>query len=321
MARVVCLGSALQDIILTDHDDFTSSHVAGQSIFGQLVIGSKVNIDNITYDVGGGGTNAAASFARHGHETIFIGNIARDPAGEAILQTLDREGIDNSYVGISNRLKTGCSVILLDSTTGERTILTHRGASSKFNNFDESDLDLIQPDWLYVTSIGGDMDTLLRFFEKAHAIGAKIMFNPGKLELEQNKKLLGLLSEVDILLVNKREATSIVPGEILSELISKLSNYVESVIITDASMGAIATDGKTTYRLGIYEDVPVRDATGAGDAFGAGFLAHFIANNSFRDSLIFGAANSTSVISHIGAKKGILTGQENLHPMPVQEVK
>ena len=127
MARIVSLGSALQDIYLVDRDDFVSSNYKGQSIFGQLEIGSKVDIDKISFEVGGGGTNSATTFARHGHEAIFIGNISRDPAGEAILQTLDDEGIDSSYVGFSTKLNTGCSIILLDAKSGERTILTHRG--------------------------------------------------------------------------------------------------------------------------------------------------------------------------------------------------
>ena len=146
------------------------------------------------------------------------------------------------------------------------------------------------------------------------------MFNPGKLELEQKKKLLGLLEDVDILLLNKAEAAELVPGKVLAELLSHLANYVPTAIITDGSMGAIATDGKETYRFGIYEDVRVKDTTGAGDAFGSGFLAHLAAGNSFEDSLIFGSANSTSVVHQLGAKAGILTGKEDLHPMPIQRI-
>lgn len=327
MARIVALGSALQDLYLIDRDDFVATEVYSvsqkrhESIFGELKIGSKVDIDRLLYEVGGGGTNAAVEFARHGHESIYFGNIGKDAAGEAVLACLDKEGVDSSYVTYASRKNTGCSVILLDTHSGERTILTHRGASAKFDNLSESDLELVQPDWLYVTSLRGDMDTLLRFFEKAKGLGAKIMFNPGKLELCEKKKLIGLLDLVDILLVNKREAAEIVPGTVLAELLSHLHNYVKTVIITDGSMGAIATDGEKTYRFGIYEDLPVKDTTGAGDAFGSGFLAHLAAGKSFRQSLIYASANSTSVVTQLGAKKGLLTGAEDLHQMPIQEVR
>ena len=320
MARIVSLGSALQDIYLVDHDDLTSTQIGSSAIFGEILVGSKVDIDKISYEVGGGGINSAISFARHGHEAIFLGNIAHDSAGAAIVKTLDREGIDSSYINFLERKSTGTSVILLDSKTGERTILTCRGASEQFGNFSEKDLSLIQPDWLYVTTLRGDMDTLERFFKFAKKQEIKIMFNPGVKELENPKQLLKLLKYVDILNVNKSEAGEIVPGVLLTELVYHLKDYVETVIITDGPMGGIASNNDETYRFGIFEDQKVKDATGAGDAFGSGFLAHFAANKSFKDSLIFASANSTSVVSKLGANAGILTGKEKLHLMPMQKI-
>ena len=320
MARILSLGAALQDVFLIDRDDFQPTQIGGQSIFGQIMIGTKVDIDKMSYEVGGGGVNTAVTFARHGHEAILMSNLGRDVAGEAVLKKLDSEGIDSSYIEYASRKGTGSSVVLLDAKQGERTILTYRGASRKFDNFNEEDLELIQPDWLYVTTVGGDMETLLRFFEKAHEMGVKIMFNPGTLELNEGKKLIGLLEDVDILLVNKTEAARIVPGTILTELLSHLKNYVETVLITDGAMGGIATNRRESYRFGIYEDVAVKDTTGAGDAFGAGFLAHLAAGYSFRDALVFGSANSSAVVQKLGANRGILTGAEELHPMPIQEI-
>ena len=316
MARIVSLGSSLQDIYLVDHDDLVSS----DSLYDRITVGTKVDIDKISYEVGGGATNAATSFVRHGHESVILSNVGRDIAAEAIRACLDEEGIDSSYLE-TVRENTGCSVILLDSKSGERTILTHRGASARFDNLSEKCLDSIAPDWLYVTSLRGDMATLKRFFKYAKKNDIKVMFNPGKLELEHKSELTKLLEYVDILLVNKREAAQIVPGETLEELLSHLKNYLRTVIITDGQMGAIARDGSKTYRFGLYEDLKVKDTTGAGDAFGSGFLAHFAAGHSFHDSLVFASANSTSVVTKLGAKTGILTGREKLHQMVVQEIK
>ncbi|MBQ7802468.1 carbohydrate kinase family protein [Candidatus Saccharibacteria bacterium] len=318
MARIVSLGSALQDIYLIDRDDFGSMTLNDKSLFKSLEIGSKYDIDSIDFYVGGGGTNSAVTFARSGHEAIYLGNMAHDPAGEAILKKLDEEGIDTSFISFPPKGKTGCSIILLDSKTGERTVLTFRGASAKFNNLKPSDLDLIQPDWLYVTTLRGDMGTLLAFFEKAHELGAKIMFNPGVLELMSPKQILGLLGDVDVLLLNKREAAELVPGTLLQELLNKLKNYCPTVLITDGAMGGIASNGEKTYRFGIYEDVKIKDTTGAGDAFGSGFLAALASGKTFKQSLVFASANSTSVVQRRGAKNGILSVDTPLHPMPIQ---
>ena len=320
MARIVSIGSALQDIYLIDHDDLVPTTIGEAAIFGKVLVGSKVDIDRISYEVGGGGVNSSITFARHGHEAVFIGNISRDPAGMAIIKALNREGIDSSYVNFLERKSTGTSVVLLDSKSGERTILTCRGASEQFGNFDEKDLDLIQPDWLYVTTLRGDIDTLTRFFTYAKKLDIKVMFNPGVRELEQTEALLGLLKYVDILNVNKSEASSLVPGKTLTELLGHLSNYVETVIITDGMMGGIATNGAETYRFGIYEDVRVKDATGAGDAFGSGFLARTADGRDFKTALVFASANSTSVITKLGANRGILGRNNKLHMMPIQKI-
>ena len=133
-------------------------------------------------------------------------------------------------------------------------------------------------------------------------------------------KCTKLLKYVDVLNVNKSEASKLVPGVMLEELLYHLNNYVETVIITDGPMGGIAGNGTEVYRFGIYEDKKIKDATGAGDAFGSGFLAHLAAGHSFRNSLIFASANSTAVVAKIGANKGILTDAEKLHPMPIQKL-
>lgn len=317
MARIVSIGAALQDVYLIDHDDFGTN---SRGFFNQIELGTKVDIDKIKFSTGGGATNAATTFARYGHESIFMGCIANDPAGQAILNSLDDEGIDSSYITYLNRYQTGYSIILL-APSGERTILTCRGASAHFDALSPDDLETACPDWLYVTTFRGEMDILDRFFTKAKSLGIKIMFNPGVLELDHLRKFLGLLSDVDILILNKNEAQKVVEGKLLTELVSKLKNYVPNVIITDGNQGAIASDGKEIYRAGLYEDVKIKDSTGAGDAFGSGFLAAYADGKSFTDSLIFASANSTSVVQHIGSKDGILTKNTRFHNMPIEEVR
>ena len=317
MARIVSIGAALQDVYLIDHDDFGTN---SRGYFNQLELGTKVDIDTIQFGTGGGATNAATTFARNNHESIFMGCIANDPAGDAIIASLDIEGIDSSYVTYTTRAHTGYSVLLL-APSGERTILTCRGASAKFELLNPDDLDTINPDWLYVTTFRGNMDMLDQFFTKAKSLGAKIMFNPGNLELEHKRKLLGLLSDVDVLLVNKQEAKKIVDGTSLLELIERIKNYVPTAIITDSHQGAIATNQDEIWRIGLYEDVKVKDSTGAGDAFGSGFLAAYAGGKSFKDSLIFASANSTSVVQKIGSKAGIINQNTKLHDMPIQEIR
>lgn len=318
-STIVSIGAAVQDVFLSHSDEFKpASDKSVKEQFMQLTIGSKADVNRIHFSTGGGATNASVTFARQGLNAIFMGTIGDDPAGIAVLEDLDREGVDASHVSYSKRYNTGYSVLLL-APSGERTILTYRGASTHYDarNFDISDLNA---EWLYVSSLAGAMEPLDKIFNTArHKAGARIFFNPGKGELSQPRKLKALLEDVEILSVNKEEASLIVEGETLEELVRHMLHYVPVAIISDGPNGVIASDGKTIVRAGMYEDVPVTDRTGAGDAFGSGFLSQWAKGKSLKDSIVYASANSTSVVTKIGAKAGILRGNAKLHEMPLTE--
>jgi ribokinase len=163
------------------------------------------------------------------------------------------------------------------------------------------------------------MEALDKIFAQAKKLGIKIMFNPGKRELAHPAKLKSLLEDVEILSVNKEEMQQIVEGSDLEELARHAMHYVPVAIVSDGPNGVLATDGKTIVRAGMYEDVKVIDRTGAGDAFGSGFLSQWVVGKSLKDSIVFASANSTSVVTKIGAKTGILHKNAKLHDMPLHE--
>ena len=55
----------------------------------------------------------------------------------------------------------------------------------------------------------------------------------------------------------------------------------------------------------------------AGDAFCSGFVAMIAAGHGIGEAVTFASANSTSVVSQIGAKAGILRKGASVHPMPL----
>jgi sugar/nucleoside kinase (ribokinase family) len=315
--RLLAIGAAVQDVFLSHSDEFTPVVENPHESFMKLELGAKADVNNITFSTGGGATNAAVTFARQGLHSQFMGTIGHDPAGLAVLSDLDQEGVDTTHVSYSNKYNTGYSVLLL-APSGERTILTYRGASTHYDaaNFDLRDC---KADWLYVSSMAGSMEALDKIFTQAHKLGIKIMFNPGKGELSQPRKLKALLEDVTVLSVNREEMQTIVEGQELEELVRHAMHYVPVVIVSDGPNGVVATDGETIVRAGMYEDVPVIDRTGAGDAFGSGFLSQWAQGKPLKDSIVFASANSTSVVTKIGAKVGILTANARLHEMPLSE--
>jgi ribokinase len=163
------------------------------------------------------------------------------------------------------------------------------------------------------------MEVLSTIFHQAQQKGIKVFFNPGKGELKHPAKLKALLDDVDILSLNREEMQLLVEGEELEELARHALHYVSVAIVSDGPNGVVATDGKTIVRAGMYQDVKVVDRTGAGDGFGSGFLSQWAQGKSLKDSIIFASANSTSIVTKIGAKAGILHEHVKLHDMPIHE--
>ena len=316
--KIVSVGAAVQDVFLSHSDEFKPvSEKSTHEQFMKLELGAKADVNNVTFSTGGGATNASVTFARQGLKAVFMGTIGQDPAGRAVLETLDHEGVDTSLVSYSHKYNTGYSVLLL-APSGERTILTYRGASTHYH-LSDFDLTSTDADWLYISSLSGNMELLHKLVTQATKQGIKVMLNPGKGELKQPAKLKGILDDNEVLSCNREEMQLIVEGKELEELVRHGTNYVPVVIVSDGPNGVMASDGKTIVRAGMYEDVKVIDRTGAGDAFGSGFLSQWAQGAPLADSIIFASANSTSVVRHIGAKTGILPKGTKLHHMPIHE--
>lgn len=319
MTKILSIGAAVQDVFLSQSDEFRAVCKNPDECFMELTLGGKADVNKVDFTTGGGATNAAVTFARQGLESEFIGAVGNDPAAQAVLADLDKEGVTTTRVTTSKKYNTGYSVLLL-APNGERTILTYRGASTHYQ-LDDFAFQETNADWLYLSSMSGNMELLDQVFAEAKQMGMKIMFNPGKGELKQMDKLKPLLDDVDVLSVNRQEMQMIVEGEELEELVLHGLNYVPTVIVSDGPNGVMASDGNTIVRAGMYEDVKVIDRTGAGDAFGSGFLSQWAKGKSLKDSIIFASANSTSVVGKIGAKTAILERGVKLHDMPLTETK
>lgn len=322
MVRIAAFGAASQDVFISGQgikaelDPRTNEYM--EEFAEDFKLGAKITVDKVVFSTGGGATNAAVTFARQGLTSSFVGKIGNDVAASGVVAELDKEMIDTQYVLHHPTLGTQYSTVLL-ADNGERTILVYRGAANSHEPKDYQDMDYSQYDWLYVSSFAGAFDALDTIFTRAKAAGVRIMFNPGGAELENVQKLRSLLEDIDVLSVNKEEAKMLVHGESSEELVRHALNYVPAVIVSDGPNGVVASDGKTIVRAGMYEDVPVLDRTGAGDAFGSGFLSQWSQGVSLQDSVIFASANSTSVVTMIGAKEGILHAGATLHAMPIHE--
>ncbi|HRV76425.1 MAG TPA: PfkB family carbohydrate kinase, partial [Candidatus Saccharimonadales bacterium] len=189
---------------------------------------------------------------------------------------------------------------------GERTILAYPGSEINHQIL-LSTLEDVETRWLYISSLNS-LDLLEGAFRYAKVNQVRVAFNPGGIELDNpaETKLLLQESDVDVLILNKQEA-SILFGEASAvDLARHGCNFVKICIVTDGPNGAHAHDGQIGYYQPISDDVEVIDRTGAGDAFASGVVSYLALGNDLESALEFGSKNSTSVVQHLGPHEGII---------------
>lgn len=304
---VVTIGAATQDVFVRSKKlEEQKDPLAPDGVDACIPLGSKLSIDELSFASGGGATNAAATFAHLGLKTACLSRIGDDLVGDFILAELKRERIDTSLVVRAKQEMSAYSVILL-AGSGHRGILTHRGASA---GLDTRDLPRkLKTRWIYATSLGGNKRLLKAAFDLADACGAKIAWNPGNKELELGwKTLLPFLKKCDALLLNKEEAAELadLPPRHLEDILKKIGDAIEGIlIVTDGERGAYAVSDSVRYRVASLKGKRV-NTTGAGDAFGSGLVSALIKKKDLDTALRVAALNAHGVITHMGAKAGIL---------------
>jgi sugar/nucleoside kinase (ribokinase family) len=317
--RILSFGAATQDVLLRGKALHAKLDVRSHSYIEQFPLGGKFEMDSIFFDIGGGASNAAVTFARQGLKSGFAGKIGRDPAGAEVLRVLKREGVETTHLRVDERWNTGYSTILL-ADNGERTVLVYRGASHHLQAADFYTDKPLDAHWFYISSLAGNMDLLKRLLQHAHKHHIKVALNPGSLELEQTKKLKSFLPAVEILIGNRGEMEQLFGGETPAQTMLSAMGHCPYTVLTDGPAGSYASDGQTIYFAGQYKRVKVVDRLGAGDAFCSGFTSAIARDWGIEEALTLGSANSTSVVGQIGAKTGILRGTKGVKRMKVSRV-
>jgi sugar/nucleoside kinase (ribokinase family) len=313
--RIVAIGAAVQDVFLLGKIFKPEREDDGMK--AEFSLGSKNEVDEVVFSTGGGATNASVTFARQGLHSMYMGRIGNDIAGQAVLNALHADDVDTSLVLETKDYNTGYSVLML-APSGERTILTYRGASNHYN-LKATDFHALQADWMYISSLSGDIAALKTIVQYATQNGIRVAINPGKGELSHRKEFLEIVKKCHILSVNKEEMQQLIKEDDTKLLMQKATKLVPLVIVTDGPKGSIACDGQHMYRAGMYRDVKVIDRTGAGDAFSSGFVAKIAQGQTIEQAMTFASANSTSVVSQLGAKAGILRPHSELDQMKIRQ--
>lgn len=269
--------------------------------------GDKIPYESVTVvSAVGNSPNAAVAASRLGLSSGLVANLGADAIGEESIAVLTKERVATDFVRLHEGIPSNYHYVLWYEE--ERTILV------KHHAYPYAFPAIEPPKWLYLSSLGesslpyhAEISTYLA----AHP-DVKLAFQPGTFQLTFGReKLRAVYERADALFCNREEAQEIL-GATETDVRTLLSGLralgPKNVFITDGPRGAYAFDGVSVWMTPMYPDPkPPVDRTGAGDAFSATVAAMLALGKSVPEALLYGPANSMSVVQEIGAQRGLLT--------------
>ncbi len=339
MFDIITIGTATRDVFLTSSffkvvkDPVHLKKIDFPTGEAQcFTLGGKIEVDKPIFTTGGGASNTAATFSKQGLKVATVIKLGKDIASENILNEFHKEKI-TIFATREKNIATAYSVILL-APTGERTILVYRGASENLK-INEIPFSKFNARWLHISPGKISLVTLKKIFDYFTKQKTLIAFSPSKYLIEMGiKKIKSFLSKSKVVIMNREEAAYLTGSDYNDdekEIFKKLNKVVPGIaVMTSGPEGVLVSDGFNFYQAGVFsaKKEKIVDRTGAGDAFGSGFVAGIIKRKEKCDKVLpfgkqelcqidnikyairLGSANATSVVEYIGAKEGILIKRE-----------
>lgn len=302
---VVVVGDCNPDIVLSDQD--------AKVEFGQ----HETLFERGRLAVGGSGSITACACARLGLRTAFAGAVGTDALGDYMVSELVSRGVDVAPCVRLPDVPTGFSVII--SRGQDRAILTHLGAIP-WLTAGQLPLDVLRgarhvhlSSYFLLTEL---RPALASLFEDLRACGVTVSldtnWDPAQV---WDSGLPGVLPHVDVFLPNAAEACAIAGTPDVEEAVTALARTVPTVVAKLGADGALLVrDGRVYRHPG--HPVEALDTTGAGDAFNAGFLRHWLAGRAPLECLEFAnsvAALSTQGVGAVAAQPDLATAERLAH--------
>jgi len=308
MKNILGIGNALVDVMTVINDDSILGKFSLPKGSMQLVNSDMSQlIKTDTADLisklasGGSAANTIHGLAMLGLKTGFIGSIGKDEMGDFFENDMKFAGI-NSMLTRRNSV-TGTAVALI-SPDSERTFATHLGAAVEVDApdlnsrlFNGYDILYLEGYLIFNKSL---VETACRLAKERNMKIALDLasYNVVEAKLDDFKEIVE--KYVDIVFANEEEAhafTGLGPNEALNYI----SGFCEIAVIKVGSEGSMIKRGDEVIRINA-ADVNLKDTTGAGDLYAAGFLYGYALDLNLEVCGLLGSILAGHVIEIVGAR-------------------
>jgi sugar/nucleoside kinase (ribokinase family) len=310
---VVCLGILVADVI-------------GRPLRALPAPGRLVLVDEMSLHTGGCAVNAATALARLGLPVEVIGKVGADPFGDFLIDALKERGIGTR--GISRDAQTGTSAtMVMVDPDGERRFVHYIGANACLTL---ADVEVEMVETAAIFHVGGslvlpgiDGEPTAALLQRARASGAITFLDTVWDDTGRWMQVLKpCLPHLNYFIPSLPEAQAITGHTDPLDVGRTLLEYGPQTValkMGDRGCLVLTQDGQQLH-LPAY-DVPVLDATGAGDAFAAGFITGVWHGWPVESTAAFANAVGALCVMGVGATGGIRSFAETIEFMQSTPIK
>ncbi|MCF3933614.1 ribokinase [Acuticoccus sp. M5D2P5] len=262
---------------------------------------------------GGKGSNQAVAAAKAGANAALITRLGADAFGEIALGIWGEAGVDTAHVVRDSARPTGAAFIFVSTRDGNNAIIVEAGAAGDLTAADlDAAREAITKAAVFVTQLEQPIDAARRGLALAREAGVATVLNPAPAaELDD-----ALLTLCDYVTPNESEAaalTGLPVGSVEEARVAAdrlLARGARAAVLTLGERGALYHDGRISDLVPAFAVGPVRDTTGAGDAFTGAFATALGEGRAPLEAVRFACAAGSLSVTRPGAAAAMPTRAE-----------
>ena len=306
--KILGIGNAIVDILCKVDEDFliknsltkSTMKLIDETEFEKLLSNLKIE-ETIS---GGSVANSIVGMSQLGNDVGFIGKVNNDDLGQKYENGLKKEKVKFIYTKKKEKIPTGSCLILI-TPDSERTMCTYLGIAGKINDTDIDTNVVKKSKMTFLEGYLWDEGEPKKAFEKAINNSNQVAMSLSDLfcvERHKDQFINLVKNKLDIVFANEQEILSLINSKSFNDVVSFSKELKKNIIITRGDKGAVAIKDQTVHECPAKKNIKIKDLTGAGDLFAAGYLHGIINKMSIEDSLKKGTEMSTKIIQKIGAR-------------------
>jgi sugar/nucleoside kinase (ribokinase family) len=267
-------------------------------------LNSKMEMLQFSKQGGGQVATAMVALSRWGVKAKYIGKVGGDELGQFSLRSIRQEGVDVSSVIIEPNATNQFATIMVDRSTGDRTILWNRDDRLMYREGELREEEICSGKLLHLD--GHDIHAAIQSANWAKGEGIPTVVDLDKVEPLTPE----LIKRIDFVITSSRFPTLFTGISDREKALVQMQRQAPGFLCaTLGHEGAIAlVDGEILYVKGF--EVNAIDTTGAGDVFHAGFIYGLFQNWEVREILRFANGVAALKCGELGGRKGIPTLEE-----------